>query len=568
MDKSLARSKILVADDTITERLILEKLLKKQGHDVVSAADGVAAIALFTSFQPDLILMDALMPGMDGFEATRQIKSLAGDAFIPIIFLTSLQDADSLARCLDAGGDDFLSKPYNNIILKAKIKAFTRMRNTHAMLQQQRDENAAHNRRLLREQEAAKRVFDKVAHPGCIDAENFKHILSPLAVFNGDIILAGLTPVGNHCFLMGDFTGHGLDAALGAMPLAQAFYSMLDKGFDQHDILTEINGKLHELLPTGVFCCAVVAELNYQTGTLHLWNGGLPDGLIYRPATGEIIHLPSRHLPLGIVNGAKFSNRCDVYDVEVGDRLYFMSDGILESENSQGEMFGEKRFVDVLNNNQSPQQLFSELTYAAHRFIAEESLSDDISLIEVTVLSPEHPVSCQPPPKNDGAIGPSRWSMQYSLQDQSLRDFNPLPMLLNVILQVPRLRPFSGQLYTVLSELYNNALEHGVLRLDSTMKDSAHGFSRYYQMRNEALQQLDQGHLNITFEYAGSVDSGELLVSMTDSGRGFNHAKMNKAAEQHYFGRGIKLVDSLCYSLQYYPPGNRVEAVFRWGNTQ
>ena len=567
MNKPMSPTKILVADDTATERLILETLLRKQGHHVVTVCDGVEAVDHFLSFQPDLILMDALMPRMDGFEAARQIKELAGDVFIPIIFLTALQDADSLARCLDAGGDDFLSKPYNNIILKAKINAFSRMRNTHALLQQQRDQNAAHNLRLVREQEVAKRVFDKVAHSGCIDAENFKHIISPLAIFNGDIILAGVTPIGNHCLLIGDFTGHGLDAALGAMPLAQTFYSMLDKGFNQRDILAEINSKLFEMLPTGVFCCAIVAELNYQTGTLHIWNGGLPDGLIYRPATGEIIHLPSRHLPLGVVSGSKFKDRCEVYDIEPGDRLYLMSDGLLEAENNQGEMFGEHSLLRVLTANQSPEALFDELNTAAHHFIAQESLSDDISIVEVTVIEPSDLVAYQPLRDNDHSLGPSKWSMEYCLQDDSLRFFNPLPLLLNVIVQVPRLRPFSGQLHAVMSELYSNALEHGVLCLDSAVKDSAQGFSRYYQMRSDALDHLEHGKVVVHFDYAGSARYGELVINITDSGSGFDINRFRRAGEHGYFGRGMKLVDGICYSLRYHEPGNRAEAVFRWGDT-
>ena len=75
-----------------------------------------------------MVLLDALMPIMDGFESARLIKLHAGDKFIPILFLTSLTDNESLVKCLDAGGDDFLSKPYSRIVLQAKIKSFNRMR--------------------------------------------------------------------------------------------------------------------------------------------------------------------------------------------------------------------------------------------------------------------------------------------------------------------------------------------------------------------------------------------------------------------------------------------------------
>ncbi len=130
-----------------------------------------------------------------------------------------------------AGGDDFLSKPYNSVILRAKITALERMRQLHVTMQEQRDEIAQYNARLLREQQAAKDIFDSVAHSGCLAARNIRHLISPLAVFNGDVVLAARNPAGSMYVLFGDFTGHGLTASIGAMPLAEIFYGMTQKGF-------------------------------------------------------------------------------------------------------------------------------------------------------------------------------------------------------------------------------------------------------------------------------------------------------------------------------------------------
>src|SRR5690606_5804668 len=113
----MRKLKILVADDTDTDRLILESIVRKEGHNVVSARNGIEAVTVFSAENPDIVLLDALMPELDGFGAARRIKELAGDVLVPIIFLTSLSDTESLVKCLDAGGDDFLSKPYNRVIL-------------------------------------------------------------------------------------------------------------------------------------------------------------------------------------------------------------------------------------------------------------------------------------------------------------------------------------------------------------------------------------------------------------------------------------------------------------------
>ena len=113
VDPDAAPLLVLVADDNPTDRLILGRLVERLGHRVCLAEDGEQAVSLFVERQPDIVLLDALMPVMDGFEAAREIKQRAGEDLVPVIFLTSLTETDALVKCLEAGGDDFLTKPYN-----------------------------------------------------------------------------------------------------------------------------------------------------------------------------------------------------------------------------------------------------------------------------------------------------------------------------------------------------------------------------------------------------------------------------------------------------------------------
>ncbi len=147
--------KILIADDNDTDRLLLSSFVAKLGHKVVLASDGQEAVDLFQQEQPHIILLDALMPKMTGFEAALNIKKLAGKKLVPIIFLTSLSDAESLVMGLEAGGDDFLSKPYNHVILKAKIDAFNRMRVNHNQLQQALEDLEESQTRLVQREKMA-----------------------------------------------------------------------------------------------------------------------------------------------------------------------------------------------------------------------------------------------------------------------------------------------------------------------------------------------------------------------------------------------------------------------------
>ncbi|MFO8142394.1 MAG: response regulator [Marinobacter sp.] len=206
--------KVLIAEDSDSDRLILSALVRKLGHEVFEASDGIEAVAMFVDVQPDIVLLDALMPRMDGMEAARQIKALAGEQLVPLIFLSSLSDASEVARCLEAGGDDFLVKPYNRVILEAKINAFNRMRTMHRVLSDQRDQIRRQNEAMIEEQKIARRVFDNVAHTGCLNADNIHYHASPMSVFNGDVLFAADRPGGGTLIFLGDFTGHGLPAPL------------------------------------------------------------------------------------------------------------------------------------------------------------------------------------------------------------------------------------------------------------------------------------------------------------------------------------------------------------------
>lgn len=563
---------VLIADDTDTDRLILESIVKKEGHRVISAKDGVEAVSLFESEHPDIVLLDALMPKLDGFGAARQIKALAGEALVPIIFLTSLTDTESLVQCLDAGGDDFLSKPYNRFILQAKIKAFNRMREMHGTMLAQRDQIYLHNEHLLQEQTVAKQVFDNIAHSGCLDATNVKYYLSPLAVFNGDVLVAAMRPSGSMLVLLGDFTGHGLPAAIGAMPLASTFYGMANKGFSLRDILREINQKLKDILPVGVFCCASIMDINFRKQRIQVWNGGLPDCFLYRAHDGSIENVASNHLPLGVVGDKDFRDDCQHYALERGDRFFMWSDGIHEARNTEGDMYGEERLIETFSSNRNPDVLFDDIMAGVQRFIDQGEKDDDLSLIEVMMDAPENVCSKSIVNASGGRRGLRGWALDFEVKPDSFAYFDPLPLLLNVLVEVPGLRLHTGSLYTILAELYSNALEHGVLGLDSSLKGSAEGFTRYYDQREEQLQDSREGFVKFHLEHRSDDDNGTLLINVVDSGEGFAYDELEvlQAGKPEterpvgYSGRGIGLIGTLCESISYSGKGNDVEVIFTW----
>ena len=561
---------ILIADDNDSDRFILTTILKKLGHKVRAAQDGVEALVLFEDKRPDLILLDALMPRMDGLDCARQMKNLSGDSLIPIIFLTSLKDASSLADCLEAGGDDFLSKPYSKVILQAKIQAFIRMRKLHVVVQNQRDQISQHNDHLVHEQEIAKMVFDNIAHPGCINAKNITYLLSPMAVFNGDMLLAARDPSGGMYVLLGDFTGHGLPAAIGAMPASEIFYGMTNKGFSMEEILREINKKLKTILPVNVFCCMCMISMNFREKWVKLWVAGLPDIFIYRVKNRAIEHIKSRSLPLGVLSDERFKVEPEIYELEYGDRLYLWSDGIHEAKDDAGEMFGTTELQRIFKQNVVPNRLFEEIKTGVRQFTGGKAQDDDYTMAEVIMLTPEimedeagQEIKTKKITNNQPIMD---WTISCELRTDTLKTFNPLPLMTHIIMEVPGLKAHSGKLYTILAELYSNSLEHGILGLSSNLKESAAGFSQYYRERDEKLKAMNFGTLTVILTHTPSKDGGQLFIRIEDCGVGFDY--QNKMAGlspiDGYCGRGIPLVRTLCERLEYKGKGNIVEAVYAW----
>lgn len=378
------RLTVLIVDDDRFNRMVLQGWLVRDGHTVVEAADGQEAITVFEHVQPDIVLMDVMMPVMDGYEATRRIKAQAGERFVPVIFLTALTDEQALAHCVACGGDDFLSKPYSSVILRAKMAALARVKRLYATVKAQKDALEGHHARLQREQDVAHRVFDRMVHSGCLEQPHLQYLVSPMALFNGDVLLAAHRPAGGLRVLLGDFTGHGLPAAIGAIPVADLFYSMTDTGCAIRDIVDETNRKLKAILPPDLFMAACVLELDAHYRTLTVWNGGIPEVLLCGTPGGIRQRLASRHLPLGVVSNARLDRTVETVEVTAGERVYLYTDGVIEARNAANALFGHHRLEACLQHHGGTCTPFETICHELAAFCAGGPQRDDLTLLAIT----------------------------------------------------------------------------------------------------------------------------------------------------------------------------------------
>jgi len=559
---------ILIVDDELSNLLLLKAILSGVGHHAIMAKDGGEAVAAFEREQPDMVLMDVMMPGMDGYEATRQIKARAGERFVPVIFLTALDDERALAKCVECGGDDFLTKPYSRVILQAKIDALARTSKLHSTVKLQRDELVYHQDRILKEQEVARKVFANIMHSSSLSEPCIKYLLSPMALFNGDLLLAARKPSGGMRVMLGDFTGHGLSAAIGAIPVADIFYRMTAKGFSIGEIVIEVNRKLRAILPPGIFCAACLVDADPGEHQLSVWNGGVPDVLVLGDDGNFHQRFISRHLPLGVVGEDKLDTGLEYSEINRGDLIYLYTDGVIEAWNPRGEMFGQARLEQSLLSNGSAASRFDGIRNGLLDFIGDQSHSDDITLIELTCdgLASHHFDVAEQGAVTQPSVSAMEWNVTLEFGPDTLRNFDPLPLLIHMLMEIQGLRGHREHLYTIIAELFSNALDHGLLGLDSVLKATPHGFAEYYQLRARGLAALQQGRIRIDLAHAPYDTGGKLVIRVEDSGPGFDHQKKSFVPDESTIpsGRGIGLVRELCDSIQFSGNGNIAEAVYSW----
>lgn len=549
---------ILVVDDTEANRKLLTWILEDDGHNVIEAKHGGQAVDLFKQHDIDLVLMDVMMPVMDGFEATQAIKEYLDGRHVPIIFLTALSDDASLAKCLSIGGDDFLSKPINEQVLQAKIKAHARLKDLNEQLNQRNEQLTRMHQLTQREHEIAKTVFDNALAASLVNCANIRQYISPATTFNGDLLLVSASPSGGLYALLADFTGHGLPAALGAIPMSQTFFETTQQAASVSTIALALNKVLEKFLPDYMFAAAAIAELNAEGSRLSLWMGGMPEAIL-TDAQGRLkekIH--SSHMPLGVLQDDEFERNPHLLEVDPGDRLYLYTDGIPEAQNAEGELYGEERLLQhFLGHSPDP---FSALIDGVKCFTSDEDQSDDITLLQLTCKPVRLKQADTSPPPADPVLAP--WKLEMRLTPEELRSGSPITQIIDMMGGSPQLERHKDYLHTVMTELFSNALEHGVLKLRSEQKHNEEGYFDYYQQREERLRQLHDGYVHILLKFYCTGRKGCLNIQMDDSGEGFDYNNRCATSDDDAFGRGISMLETLCARVEYSNGGRRVNVEY------
>ncbi|WP_100655645.1 ATP-binding SpoIIE family protein phosphatase [Alteromonas flava] len=541
--------RVLIVDDESINRFLLVHMLEEQGYlDVYEARSGHEALVLCEKVNPDLILLDVVMPDMDGLEVASRVKSANDALYLPIIFITSLDERETVVRCLDVGGDDFVSKPFDKTVLIAKVKAHLRTRELSKSLDAQNQQLTYFRNSVEREREIIEHIFSKAIVNSPTVTPYFDYRNFPADEFSGDVFLCEASPNGGLYFLMGDFTGHGLASAIGALPVTRAFQAMASKGLSVSEIATTLNKTLEKLLPIHMFFAAAIVEVSESGRRLNVWNGGMPDLLLQGPDGALLKRFTSQHMALGILENDEFDDIDETFEAELGSRIIAYTDGLIELHNNEGEMFGEEGLERLFigNSTITVDQLLAEI----RKFAAENLPHDDVSLTifecqDLSQLKQAHELS------------PLPFQISTCLTPDLLRQGESLPHFIDMICSQLGLSWVRSDLFTIMTELYSNALEHGVLQLSSALKSTSEGFIEYYTLRSERLETLTEGFVNLHARF--DPQTRELIVAVTDSGNGFDPVAVDTVTDEFNYGRGHTLLRELSAGVQFKDGGKTTE---------
>ncbi|MEY2500046.1 MAG: phosphoserine phosphatase RsbU/P [Verrucomicrobiota bacterium] len=341
--------RILVADDDATSRKLLARILTRAGFTCTDAPDGIEALKQLHDDPPSLLLLDFDMPGMDGAEVLKRLRHDGNPliAQIPAIMLTGHGGEESEVLCLEAGADDFVTKPINEAVLRARIDTHLRLRSMRSQLQKQNDELEAWRKNLERDLEAARLTQQSLIPqkapllPGWEIAACYK----PVIQVGGDIYGWLRMTDGRTLFWIADATGHGASAALLTTLAKLLFHHGTVENNAPAEIMEAVNNDFRSIFGARSFMTAMCVALDPANGRATVVGAGHPPLLVAR-AGRRTESIPSSAPPLGLLERSEFIETN--VDLEPGDAFFLYTDGIYGSGHEENPRLSSKRLAEML----------------------------------------------------------------------------------------------------------------------------------------------------------------------------------------------------------------------------
>ena len=379
---------LLVVDDNEDNRYTLTRRLKREGYTNIAVAENGRQALEMVKAQPfDLMLLDIMMPEVNGYEVLERMKADAQMRHVPVIMISAVDELDSVIRCIELGAEDYLPKPFNPTLLRARVGASLEKK-------RMRDDILRHVRRMERDLETAREIQMSMVPTDFPVAQNSQGLelyatLQPAYEVGGDFYdFFWLTPE-RLCVLVADVSDKGASAAL-HMARAKASIRFLcsseESGYmpTAAELVERIDRELSRDNPHAMFITLLLAVVNVHTGELEWCNAGHNPPCLLTAAGAVSVVGGECGIPVGI--DPKFFRNAETGQIPKGGSLFLYTDGVTEAMNLQKEMFGMERLDATLRGcvtpeAQAPREVIASVLGAVQTFAGDAKPSDDITML-------------------------------------------------------------------------------------------------------------------------------------------------------------------------------------------
>ena len=373
--KELNECRVLVVDDVKANVDMLVEALRGD-YKVSVALDGESALRAVERNAPDLLLLDIVMPGVDGYEVCRRLRADSATREIPIMFLSALEDVQNKARGFELGANDYLTKPFEILEVKARVRSLLKAKAYADAVR------AAQERDLAIAREIQMGILPAAVAPLTVGTGLDVHaVIEPARQVGGDLFEVLRVSDGRLVVAVGDVCGKGIPAAL-FMAVTVTLLRTLARQLDEpKQILERLNDELAAQNPRGMF--VTMACLDVRGGRVTCANAGHDSPLLVGPAGPPRSVFPSSGRVLGLFPGQQYSS--ETLDLAAGDSLVLYTDGVTEATDAANGLFGEERLHACFAGGagQTAADTVDRLLRAVRAFAGGAPQSDDITILAV-----------------------------------------------------------------------------------------------------------------------------------------------------------------------------------------
>jgi serine phosphatase RsbU (regulator of sigma subunit) len=332
---------LLVVDDNEINRDLLARRLAREGHQVSGAADGLQALEMIEGGNFDLVLLDVILPGLNGYQVLDRLKAQGRLRDLPVIMLSAFGEMESVVQCIGLGAEDYLSKPYDPVLLRARIGASLEKKRLRDRLREQL-------RAIEQELDLAARIQQSILpreFPVSERIEAFAE-MTPARAIGGDFYDFFHIDETRFVFAIADVSGKGAPAAL-FMALSRAFLkATAGEGMPAGECLGRVNRLVYAENHADMFVTVFYGILNTHTGEIEFANAGHNHPYLLRPGEPPALLNHRNSLAIGALREVVYPTHR--LQLRPGDQLFLYTDGVTEAMNEAGELFSEDRLEQVL----------------------------------------------------------------------------------------------------------------------------------------------------------------------------------------------------------------------------